>query len=67
MRSGFRLILERDGETAVVAEAENGSEAVVLGRELRPDVVLIDVRMPETDGITATRGSSTIQPSPAAC
>jgi DNA-binding NarL/FixJ family response regulator len=55
VRSGFRLILERDEEIEVVGEAENGDDAVALGRELRPDVVLMDVRMPGTDGIAATR------------
>jgi DNA-binding NarL/FixJ family response regulator len=55
VRSGFRLILERDGEIDVVGEAEQGDEAVELGRKLRPDVILMDVRMPVTDGITATR------------
>jgi DNA-binding NarL/FixJ family response regulator len=55
VRSGFRLILERDAELDVVGEAETGDEAVVLARELRPDVVLMDVRMPGTDGIAATR------------
>jgi len=55
VRSGFRLILERDAEIAVVAEAEDGAEAVALSRELRPDIVLMDVRMPGTDGIAATR------------
>ena len=55
VRSGFRLILERDAELDVVGEAETGDEAVALARELRPDVVLMDVRMPGTDGIAATR------------
>jgi DNA-binding NarL/FixJ family response regulator len=55
VRSGFRLILERDEEIAVVGEAANGDEAVALGRELRPDIVLMDIRMPGTDGIAATR------------
>jgi DNA-binding NarL/FixJ family response regulator len=55
VRSGFRLILERDEEIAVVGEATNGDEAVALGRELRPDIVLMDIRMPGTDGIAATR------------
>ena len=55
LRSGFRLILERDPEIEVVGEAEDGSEAVDLGCKLRPDVVLMDVRMPGTDGIAATR------------
>jgi DNA-binding NarL/FixJ family response regulator len=55
VRSGFRLILERDSEIDVVGEAEHGDEAVKLGRNLQPDVVLMDVRMPGTDGIAATR------------
>jgi DNA-binding NarL/FixJ family response regulator len=55
VRSGFRLILERDEEIAVVGEASNGAEAIELGRQLRPDVVLMDVRMPVLDGIAATR------------
>jgi DNA-binding NarL/FixJ family response regulator len=55
VRSGFRLILERDDGIEVVAEAENGDEAVRLAREHRPDVVLMDVRMPGMDGIAATQ------------
>jgi len=55
VRSGFRLILERDDEIDVVGEAEHGDEAVRLARTLQPDVVLMDVRMPGTDGIAATR------------
>jgi DNA-binding NarL/FixJ family response regulator len=55
VRSGFRLILERDDELEVVGEAEDGRRAVELARETRPDVVLMDVRMPEVDGIEATR------------
>ena len=55
VRSGFRMILRSDGELEVVGEAADGVEAVTLARELRPDVVLMDVRMPKVDGIEATR------------
>ncbi len=55
VRSGFRMILRSDPELEVVGEAADGVEAVTLARELRPDVVLMDVRMPKVDGIEATR------------
>jgi DNA-binding NarL/FixJ family response regulator len=55
VRSGFRLILELEDGIAVVGEAADGREAVRLAKELQPDVVLMDVRMPELDGIEATR------------
>ncbi|MEW1773689.1 response regulator transcription factor [Streptomyces sp. NPDC086777] len=54
-RYGFRVLLDSMPETEVVGEAENGSEAVRRTAELRPDVVLMDVRMPGMDGIEATR------------
>ncbi len=55
IRTGFRMILAADPDIEVVAEARTGSEAVRTVRELRPDVVLMDIRMPDLDGIEATR------------
>ena len=55
VRTGLRTILERRPGIEVVGEAANGRDAVVTARRLRPDVVLMDVRMPTMDGITATR------------
>ena len=55
VRSGFRMILESEDGLEVVAEAANGQEAVSAARRLRPDVALLDLRMPVMDGIAATR------------
>ena len=55
IRAGFRLMLDAQPDMTVVAEARDGAEAVAQARELGPDVVLMDVRMPELDGIEATR------------
>jgi DNA-binding NarL/FixJ family response regulator len=55
VRGGFRMILRAEPDIEVVGEAANGAEAVALSRELKPNVVLMDVRMPNVDGIEATR------------
>jgi DNA-binding NarL/FixJ family response regulator len=52
---GFRLVLQAQPDIAVVGEAGNGEQAIAMTRALRPDVVLMDVRMPVLDGIEATR------------
>jgi DNA-binding NarL/FixJ family response regulator len=54
-RAGFKAVLEATGSIRVVAEAENGEQAVELARRHDPDVVLMDIRMPGGDGIEATR------------
>lgn len=55
VRAGFRSILEDEDDITVVAEAGDGDEAVSACRELRPDVALLDIRMPGTDGLEAAR------------
>ncbi len=55
VRAGLRMMIETQDDLEVIGEANDGRQAVQLARELRPDVVLMDIRMPEIDGIEATR------------
>ena len=55
VRTGFRMILESEPDLRVVGEAENGRRAIEEAARLSPDIVLMDVRMPEMDGVEATR------------
>jgi DNA-binding NarL/FixJ family response regulator len=55
LRTGFRMILDSEPGIAVVGEAADGVEGVARARELRPDVALMDIRMPRMDGVEATR------------
>lgn len=59
---GLKLLLERDAHVRVVGEASNGADAVRLAKQTRPDVILMDIGLPEMDGIEATQRIKADQP-----
>ena len=64
VRAGLRIILSSADDLEVVGEADDGARAVAAVREHRPDVVLMDIRMPQMDGITATAALRRLDPPP---
>jgi DNA-binding NarL/FixJ family response regulator len=64
LRTGFRVILEAEGDIEVVAEADTGTEAIRQSQLTEPDVILMDIRMPELDGLAATEEILRHEPAP---
>ena len=62
VRQGLKQILELENDMSVIAQAPNGEEAVKLAKECSPDVILMDINMPEVDGIEATRRGLKLNP-----